>query len=101
MLFNSEIFLFAFLPLTFCGFYTLGAFSHQAARILVIGASFFFYAWWNPPYVLLLLASAALNFALGRALQNSLANGPAAHRKALLIAGICFNLLLLGYFKYF
>ena len=63
MLFNSPIFLFAFLPIVFFGFYLWASFSRDAARLWLICASLIFYAWWNPPYVLLLLGSAAVNFA--------------------------------------
>ena len=55
MLFNSPVFLFAFLPVTFALFFLIGRFSPQSARVWLTFASLFFYAWWNPPYVLLLL----------------------------------------------
>lgn len=100
MLFNSKIFLFAFLPVTLALFFIIGRTSILFARLWLIFASLFFYAWWNPPYVLLLLASATFNYWVGQTLQNDglKKNGS---RKLLLCFGLTFNVILLGYFKYF
>jgi len=102
MLFNSQVFLLAFLPAALAGFYVLAKLSPQLARIWLVSASLFFYAWWNPPYVFLLLGSALVNFALGRLLQGETGSlqSPVL-RKATLVGGLTFNLVLLGYFKYF
>jgi alginate O-acetyltransferase complex protein AlgI len=102
VLFNSPVFLFAFLPVTFALFFLIGRFSPQSARLWLTFASLFFYAWWNPPYVLLLLMSATFNYAVGQALQrrSPLADTTAA-RKLLLYVGLTFNIVFLGYFKYF
>jgi alginate O-acetyltransferase complex protein AlgI len=102
MLFNSPVFLFAFLPVTFTLFFLIGRFSPQSARLWLTFASLFFYAWWNPPYVLLLLVSATFNYALGQALQGgSPLVDTIASRKLLLYVGLMFNVVFLGYFKYF
>jgi alginate O-acetyltransferase complex protein AlgI len=102
MLFNSKIFLFAFLPITFSVFFGLGRNSKLLAQIWLALASLFFYAWWNPPYLVLLLVSATINYGVGQALQaRADATSPAARDKALLAAGLAFNLVALGYFKYF
>ena len=50
-------------------------------------------------YLLLLLFSAGVNYGIGLPLRRS--DVDPATRKLLLWAGIAFNLLLLGYFKYF
>ncbi len=99
MLFNSPIFLFAFLPATFAMFFLLARASAVLARAWLAAASLFFYAWWNPPYLLLLLFSAGVNYGIGLPLRRSGINP--ATRKLLLWCGIAFNLLVLGYFKYF
>ena len=102
MLFNSPTFLFAFLPVVFALFFLFGNFSALAARWWLILASLFFYAWWNPPYVLLLLVSAMFNYATGQALQNwKLSEDTIVSKKVLLYLGLTFNIVLLGYFKYF
>lgn len=102
MLFNSQVFLFAFLPIALAGFYISARLSPQLARVWLVSASLFFYAWWNPPYLLLLLGSALVNFVIGRLLQGGAESlrSPLL-RKAALAGGLSFNLLLLGYFKYF
>lgn len=100
MLFNSQIFLFAFLPITFAVFFLIGAWSTVGARLWLAAASLFFYAWWNPLYLILLLGSAAFNYAIGLRLQAPEGARSAGSRKFLLCLGLAFNILLLGYFKY-
>ncbi len=101
MLFNSYEFIFAFLPLTIAVFYVLGAFSRAWSLRWLILASFFFYAWWRPLNVLLIAPSILVNFALARMLLRL---GDDAQRRrartALLVVGIAFNIVFLGYFKY-
>ncbi len=98
MLFNSPVFIFAFLPLTFLGFYLISSLGrYLLARAFLVIASLVFYAWWNPWYLPLLLASLAVNYSLSAALRR--AATPVA-RKGWLILGLVFNLGLLGYFKY-
>ena len=98
MLFNSYIFIFAFLPVVLLGFYRLGKVSRRLAALWLVAASLFFYGWWNPRFVGLLMASVAFNYAAGYLMGHRLQRGKAA---GLLLAGsIAVNLALLGYFKY-
>ncbi len=100
MLFNSNVFLFAFLPIAILGFYWLahGPGAH-AAKVWLCLASFVFYGWWNPAFVLLLLGSIAFNYTLSLRLTDS--DDDAGRRQTLLLAaGVAANLLLLGYYKY-
>jgi D-alanyl-lipoteichoic acid acyltransferase DltB (MBOAT superfamily) len=98
LLFNTYVFLLAFLPLTLAGYAVL---TRLAPRRVAIGwlavASLVFYGWWHPAYLLLLGASVAANFALGRSLSRLAGTG---RGRALLASGIALNLGLLGYFKY-
>lgn len=97
MLFNSYIFVLAFLPITLAVFLLLGAFTRQRlATAWLVGASLFFYGWWNPAYLSLIIPSMVLNFLLGLALANE----QRQQKKLLLGLGIAANLALLGYFKY-
>jgi D-alanyl-lipoteichoic acid acyltransferase DltB (MBOAT superfamily) len=100
VLFNSSVFLFAFLPLTLLAFYVLGGLGklRTAIAVLVL-ASLFFYGWWNPIYLPLILGSMLTNYFIGRSLQKLRLAG-STRLKPLLIVGITFNLGLLGYFKY-
>src|ERR1700758_4583634 len=66
MLFNSPIFLFAFLPATVGLYVLLRQFAGPRAVLgLLLGASLFFYGWWNPLYPPLLRGSAVDGVMLG------------------------------------
>ncbi len=100
MLFNSYVFLCAFLPLSVAGFYLLAHRSGAyAARIWLCLASLFFYGWWNAAFLLLLMASIAFNYALSVFLEPDTGDGSRG-RGWLLAGGIVANLLLLFYYKY-
>ena len=90
-------YLFVFLPLVLAVFILLarkGATELQIAWLIV--ASVVFYGSWNAAFVLLILASIIVNFHVGRVMANA---GTSATRQWLTL-GVCFNLALLGYFKY-
>jgi alginate O-acetyltransferase complex protein AlgI len=94
MLFSTAEFLFLFLPLTAAGFAIIaGTLSLRAGTVWLTGASLFFYGYWDPSLLPLILASIVVNYFCGSALFKK-------RSKPLLIAGLCFNLGLLGYFKY-
>ncbi len=100
MLFNSDIFLFVFLPVTLAGFLLIDGTGQRKWVILwLILASLTFYGWWGPRYVVLLVFSVCLNFTIGSWLRRGHEAG-ATGRKALLAAGIAANLGFIGYFKY-
>jgi D-alanyl-lipoteichoic acid acyltransferase DltB (MBOAT superfamily) len=84
----------AFLPLALGGFFAFGIRGQQR---LALGwltlMSLVFYGWWNPVHVPLLIASMGCNYLLGRRLGQR-------PSRALLVAGVLGNVLLLGYFKY-
>jgi D-alanyl-lipoteichoic acid acyltransferase DltB (MBOAT superfamily) len=101
MLFNSNEFILAFLPVTLAGFFGLGMISRTAALRWVIFASLVFYALWRPLNVLIIAPSILINYILARSLQR-LATDERRYRAArlLLLLGIAFNIAFLGYFKY-
>lgn len=94
MLFNSFVFLFAFLPLTLAALAVLHGRDKRPRMGAVILASLVFYGWFVPGHILLLLASALFNFAIGRMIQRGSA------RRAWLVVGLAGNLAALGFFKY-
>jgi alginate O-acetyltransferase complex protein AlgI len=97
MLFNSPVFLFAFLPISMIGYYFLLHRNFQTARIVwLVIVSLFFYSWWNPVYLPLLLGSIFVNYQLGNWIAKSLQ----LQKKALIILGVILNLGLIAYFKY-
>jgi alginate O-acetyltransferase complex protein AlgI len=100
MLFNSSVFLFAFLPLTNIGFYFLARrVGVVAAKLWLCVASFVFYGWWNPAFVLLLAGSIAFNYTISLFLKDS-GDDESRSQSLLLALGVAANLSLLFYFKY-
>ena len=98
MLFNSYIFLFGFLPAALAIFYglrRLGWLDASVASLMV--ASVAFYAYWRPGDTVILIGTIIVNYAVAK----SMANAMARQSKMFLIFGICVNLGLLIYFKYF
>ena len=97
MLFNSVEYLLLFLPLTVLVFQWISRASNTERQITwLVLVSVIFYGCWKPIYLLLIVASIMGNFAVGKRLHR----GAQEQKRFWLILGICFNLGLLGYFKY-
>ena len=101
MLFNSHEFLLVFLPATLLGFYLFGRVSRQAAILWLILTSLVFYGWWRPLNILIIGPSIIINYLLASFLLRLSQRGeqPGLSRVVLLL-GIVFNLVFLGFFKY-
>ncbi len=98
MLFNSHLYIFAFLPIALLGFFSLARIGGERAAICwLILLSLVFYGCWNPLYVPLLLASVVFNYLCGSYLQSATDRRLAGFVLALAVIA---NLLVLGYFKY-
>jgi alginate O-acetyltransferase complex protein AlgI len=96
MLFNSYIFIFVFLPLTFIVFRGLqNAKRFDAAMAWLAVASLAFYGWWSLNGLLLLLILMAWNYVLVAALLR-VPTSRVLIRKTLLAIGITANLTVLG-----
>ncbi|MBC7859894.1 MAG: MBOAT family protein [Burkholderiaceae bacterium] len=91
MVFSSITFLFYFFPIFLFCYYLL-----PWKNTVLLVASLLFYAWGEPAFVPLLICSAILNYGVGYAISRS-----ARYRKFLLVLGICANLGILLYYKYF
>ncbi len=100
MLFNSYVFIFAFLPVTLAGFFLLGRIKPMLAAAWLTVASLFFYGWWNPLYVGLLSFSILFNYACGMAIARAGMRGGRPAQKRWLIFAVTANLAVLGYCKY-
>lgn len=98
MLFNSYIFIFAFLPIVLLGFLKLRHKKPVYSISWIVIASLFYYGWWNPKFLLLLLGSITINLIFGQIIINGRLSKELS--RFVLILGIVFNLSLLGYFKY-
>ena len=98
LLFNSNAFLFVFLPLTLIAYYVVRErFGRQGAFLCLFAASIAFYGYWDIRYLALILGSIVVNFAIGRELTRQAREDRGGR---LLVLGIVFNLGLLGFFKY-
>lgn len=92
MLFNSYSFIFIFLPVVYLIWLFLTKYKKtRILTIFLILASLAFYVMWDLRYLPLLLFSLIVNYFIAARV---------AENKPLLIIGLVFNILLLGFFKY-
>lgn len=96
MLFNSNLFIYIFLPIVFIVFYLFGRLEDKryATGWLVV-SSLFFYGYWDYKYIPLLLMSIFFNYMAGKIIYVA-----ESRKKLALILAIMVNITLLGYFKY-
>lgn len=99
MLFNSYVFILAFLPLVLAVYFLLGRLPERicANKVFLILASFVFYGWNNPSYVPIIAGSILLNYALS---QLMLRTEQKARRLPMMLLGLAGNLGVLFWFKY-
>ncbi len=95
MLFNSFIFVFAFLPVTYGVFWALRSADARYRWLTVTG--YFFYGWWDWRFCFLMLTSTVVSYWAGR-LMLQWTDQP--RRRLALTVPIVFDLMLLGFFKY-
>ncbi|MEN3976548.1 MBOAT family O-acyltransferase [Emcibacter sp. SYSU 3D8] len=94
VLFNSNVFLFVYLPVVLVIFHLLRPRTDgRWAMGWLAAASLFFYGYWDIRFLPLLAGSITVNYLLARAI------GP-DRRKSVFIASLVFNLGLLAFFKY-
>jgi D-alanyl-lipoteichoic acid acyltransferase DltB (MBOAT superfamily) len=98
VLFNSFIFLFAFLPVALCGYYLAAWVGRMPAASWLVAVSLVFYGWWEPRFVIVLLASIFYNYGLSRLI--AWLEGRPALQSWTLALGIGGNLAVLFYYKY-
>ncbi|HEX4638841.1 MAG TPA: MBOAT family O-acyltransferase [Chthoniobacterales bacterium] len=94
MLFNSLTFVVFYVVVTTLYWSMRG---WNARKNLLVVASYIFYGAWNPPFAALLFTTTAMDFWLGR----QIARAQDRHaKKRWLVASVCMNLSMLGFFKY-
>ena len=92
MVFSSIIFLWVLLPCILLLYYVSPKpFKNGILTVF----SLFFYAWGEPLYVFLMLVSVFFNFRFGLIIGKS-----RNHRRAALVGGLIFNILVICTFKY-
>ena len=99
MLFNSYVFMLAFLPLTLFVYFMLGRLPERIPlnKLFLVIASFVFYGYNNPSYVPIILTSILVNYVLS---QMMLSSEKKIIRLPLMLLGLALNLGVLFYFKY-
>lgn len=95
MLFNSYIFLFAFLPVTYVIFWALRTAKQRYVWLTLTG--YVFYGYWDPRFTLLMAFSTVVSYTAGLGL---LRNTDPRIRRWYLIVPVTVDLCLLGFFKY-
>ncbi len=95
MLFNSFIFLFAFLPVCYAVFWALGTARSRYVWLAVTG--YVFYGYWDWRFCFLMLFSTIVSYSAG---LGFLRWQDARRRKLCMVIPITVDLLMLGFFKY-
>ena len=95
MIFSSLTFLFAYLPLTLA-IYFLAPLRWRNLILLVV--SLFFYGWGEPIYITIMFLSILIDYSHGLLVEKHRNNDKKA--RYFVAQSIVFNLLLLGFFKY-
>ena len=95
MLFNSFIFIFGFLPVTYAVFWWLRSARHRYIWLTLSG--YVFYGYWDARFCLLMAFSTPVSYCAGPAFLKY--EQPRLRRLALVIP-VCVDLSLLGFFKY-
>lgn len=97
MLFSSTIFLFAFLPMVWIGYFLLRPF-RRLSNLFLLVASLFFYAWGEPIYVFLMIASIIMNYFFG--LRAEKVDQGSKQGQWLMFWMLFYNVGILFIFKY-
>jgi alginate O-acetyltransferase complex protein AlgI len=95
MLFNSVIFLFVFLPITYTVFWTLRSTRPRYIWLTVTG--YVFYGYWDARFCILMAFSTLVSYLAG---LGFLRWTDPRQRKLCLVVPIVVDLALLGFFKY-
>lgn len=100
MLFNSYIFIFAFLPIALLGYFSLNRIAaHRMAKRWLILCSLYFYGYFNFSYLWIILASITVNYILSLYFEKTRQQSTVL-RKLIYWGGLTFNIGLLGFYKY-
>lgn len=94
MLFNSLTFVVFYIVVTTLYWSLRG---WELRKNLLVVASYIFYGAWNPPFAALLFSTTAMDFWLGRQIGKA---QDRRSKKRWLVASVCMNLSMLGFFKY-
>ena len=97
MLFNSLEFIF-FLPIVFCLYWFLFQKNLRVQNLVLLISSYVFYGWWDWRFLSLIFLSTVVDYFVGLKIDDS---SDKKIKKSYLWMSVIFNLVLLGFFKYF
>lgn len=97
MLFNSQFFIFIFLPLTLVGWYLINHFKkYNFALLFLTVMSLWFYGYFNPVYLIILVGSICINYLISLLMEKL-----KKASRILFFTGLITNIAILSYFKYY
>jgi alginate O-acetyltransferase complex protein AlgI len=96
MVFNSSVFLFAFLPVVFTLFW-LSRSKRQRYAVLAV-SGYVFYGYWDWRFCTLLFFSSLVSFTAGIMIGRA---GSRRAARAWMVASVAVDLCVLGFFKYY
>ncbi|MBQ8860769.1 MAG: MBOAT family protein [Ruminococcus sp.] len=96
MVFSSLLFLFMYLPIVLMIYYAVPL---KFRNLFLFFANLVFYGWGEPIYVTLMLFSTVVDYTCGYFIDKYRTKNKKI-AKTFLIASVCINLGLLGFFKY-
>ena len=97
MVFSSNVFLFAYLPITLI-VYFLSPFKFRNLALFIVSLAF--YGWGEPLYIFLMLVSIISAYGFGFLIEKKKKRGDTSGAKRYLIISIAVNLSFLLFFKY-
>ena len=98
MVFSNLFFIYLFLPLNLLLYFAVK--NQMWRNVVLLGFSLVFYAWGEPVWVFMLILTALLDYFWARCIERFRAQGNRLRMKLALAASLCFDLGMLGVFKY-
>ncbi len=95
MIFSSLTFLFAYLPLTLAVYFLMPL---RARNAVLLAVSLIFYGWGEPVYISIMVLSTLIDYTHGMLVERFRCRDKLA--RWFVGQSVAFNLLLLGFFKY-
>lgn len=104
MLFNSQIFVFLFLPVVWLLYFGMHRFNKpEIAKFVLFLSSIWFYGYFNYSYLILLIGSICFNYGIHLLIRH-FKDGKSQNAgisKAIMVVGVLANIAVIFYFKYF